>query len=178
MAYASPGTDTSTDLDTDEKNQMVLTVLKTFFLYNFVDGHWLTNVNVTFHCETHHKFDTSRTWKVCDNYIFWNFSASFLNKKPPDGFFSILMLLQYPLVEASYSDSWYILILFTYQLELGQLASLAASGSGDKSKDKLGEKVFKLYMLTEGIIYYITYFSFYRVIMAGTPSSGPKPWSC
>ena len=39
MAYASPGTDTSTDLDTDEKNQMVLTVLKTFFSYNFVDGH-------------------------------------------------------------------------------------------------------------------------------------------
>jgi hypothetical protein len=31
MAYASPGTDTSTDLDTDEKNQMVHTVLIFFF---------------------------------------------------------------------------------------------------------------------------------------------------
>ena len=110
---------------------------------------------------THHKFDMSRTWKFCDSFQIL-VHQSYI-KKPPDGCFSILMLLHYPLVEASYFYSWYILILFTYQLELGQLASLAASGSGDKSKDKLGEKVFKLYMLTEGIICYITYFSFYWV---------------
>jgi hypothetical protein len=41
MACASPGTDTSTDLDTDDKNQMVLIVLKFF-----VDGQCITNVDV------------------------------------------------------------------------------------------------------------------------------------
>jgi len=42
--------------------------------------------------------------------------------------------------------------LFTYQLELGQLVSLTASDSSNKSKEKLGQKVLKFYTFTEATI--------------------------
>lgn len=53
MAYASPGTDTSTDLDIDEKNQMVLTVLNILYFFEqcieySVDGQCFTNLDVIF----------------------------------------------------------------------------------------------------------------------------------
>jgi hypothetical protein len=66
MAYASPGTDTSADLDTDEKNQMVHTVLNFFFctislmisallmrMLNFSLGDSTINFNVLFLNKTH-----------------------------------------------------------------------------------------------------------------------------
>lgn len=55
MAYASPGTDTSTDLDTDEKNQMVLTAL--FFQIKFCTCECLTNVDVKLFLHQTYKFD-------------------------------------------------------------------------------------------------------------------------
>jgi hypothetical protein len=99
----------------------------------------------------------SRTRKYCANYAFLNLMyQSFFIRKNTIWLFvhsddTSISTQAIGLLSSNVTCilDIYKLSLFTYQLELGQLVSLTASDSGNKSKDKLGQKVLKFYTFTE-----------------------------